>query len=130
MGNYTAVRVSETEGAFGGAMRRVRASLGVSSMGIQVIELPPNFDSYPVHDHRGDGQEEVYVALGGSGVIEVDGDNVPLDQDTFVRVGPGTPRKIVSGEHGLRLLALGACPGEAYKPPAWSELGGPEPSPS
>jgi mannose-6-phosphate isomerase-like protein (cupin superfamily) len=127
--DYTAVRVSDVEGPFGGAMHRVRASLGVSSMGIQVIDMPPNFTAYPEHDHSRDGQEEVYIALRGSGVIEIAGDSVPLDDDTVVRVGAGTPRKIVPGDQGLRVLALGGCPGRPYEAPAWSEHGGPEPGP-
>jgi mannose-6-phosphate isomerase-like protein (cupin superfamily) len=60
------------------------------------------------------GQEEVYVALRGSGTLEADGEQYPIDPDHIVRVGPAVGRKVISGPDGLRLLALGATPGEPY----------------
>jgi mannose-6-phosphate isomerase-like protein (cupin superfamily) len=60
------------------------------------------------------GQEEVYVALRGSGILEADGEQFPLDQDHIARVGPTVKRKIIAGPDGLRLLALGGTPGEPY----------------
>ena len=44
-----------------------------------------------------------------------DGETYQLDSDHIVRVGPAVKRKIVAGPDGLRLLALGATPGEAYE---------------
>ena len=60
------------------------------------------------------GQEEVYIALRGSGTLEADGEKYALDPDHIVRVGPAVKRKVIAGPEGLRLLALGATPGEAY----------------
>ena len=60
------------------------------------------------------GQEEVYVALRGSGTIVADGQELPLDADHIVRVGPAVTRKVTPGPDGLRLLAIGATPGRAY----------------
>jgi mannose-6-phosphate isomerase-like protein (cupin superfamily) len=126
MSDVTTIRISETEGAFGGALRRVRGALGVTSFGIQVVELPPNSgDGYPSHTH--DEQEEVFLVLAGSGELVADGETIPIDGDTAVRVGPGLPRQIRSGPDGIRLLALGGTPGKAFEPQAWSELGGPDP---
>lgn len=59
-------------------------------------------------------QEEVYVALSGSGTLQADGERYPLDSAHIARVAPGVKRKIVAGPDGLRLLALGATPGEPY----------------
>jgi hypothetical protein len=42
MPEVTVVRIDEMERAFGGVFVRARASLGVTSFGIQVIDLPPN----------------------------------------------------------------------------------------
>ncbi len=123
MADYTAKRIEEMETAYGGAYKRARAELGVSSFGMQVLDFPPNATRYPEHDHRGDRQEEVYVTLRGSGEITVDGEPVALDPETLVRVGPRARRKIVSGAEGLRLLALGGAPGEVYDPPEMSKLG-------
>lgn len=111
-------------------MRRAAAALGVSSFGISIEELAPGADEYPEHDHSADGlggkmfaerpqqleQEEVYVALRGSGTIEADGERYPLDPDHVVRVGPAVVRKITAGPDGLRLLAIGGAPGRAYDP--------------
>lgn len=110
------------------SMRRAAAALGVSSFGISIEEFGPGADEYPEHDHSEDGlggkmfaerpqqlgQEEVYVALRGSGTLEADGEEYRLDPEHIVRVGPGVARRITAGPDGLRLLALGGTPGEAY----------------
>jgi mannose-6-phosphate isomerase-like protein (cupin superfamily) len=123
MADYTAKRVDDMEAGFGGGFVKVRAELGVSAFGFQVIRLPPNFSDYPEHDELHTGQEEVYTALEGSGWIEIDGERVDLDRGMFVRVGPEPKRKIFSGSDGLQLLALGGVEGGVYKPGPNSELG-------
>jgi hypothetical protein len=80
-----------------------------------VIQLPPNYTDYPEHDHVESGQEEVFLAIGGSGWIDVEGERVDLDTKTLVRVGPESKRKVHAGPDGLRMLALGGAPGEVYK---------------
>ena len=124
MSDYAAKRVEEMEAAYGGAFVKARAELGVSAFGLQVINLPPDADSYPEHDHVADGQEEVFVALKGSGWIEIEGEKLELDPSVFVRVGPTAKRKLISGDKGLSVLALGGAPGEPYKIKASSELEG------
>ena len=122
MSGYTALKIDDIEGAYGGAFKRVRASLGVESFGMQVIDMPANADQYPEHDHAGDGQEEVYVTLAGGGVMTVAGDDVTLAADTVIRVGPGVVRKVAAGSDGLRLLVVGGVPGKAYEAPEFSKL--------
>jgi mannose-6-phosphate isomerase-like protein (cupin superfamily) len=129
MADYTVKRIDEMEGAYGGAFKRVRAELGVSSFGMAIIDLPPSFDRYPTHDHARDGQEEVFLALRGGGEIVIDGsERVPLDLDHMVRVASGTDRKVLSGPDGLRVLVIGAKPGAVYEAPESSELGAPDPA--
>jgi hypothetical protein len=41
-----------------------------------------------------------------------------LAPGVFARVGPGQPRKLLPGEQGARILAVGAMPGRAYE--VWS----------
>jgi mannose-6-phosphate isomerase-like protein (cupin superfamily) len=123
MSDYTAKCIDEMEGLHGGAMKKARAELGVSSFGLQVIDLPPNFSDYPEHDHSGDGQEEVYGVIRGSGQIEIEGERIDIDPDTLVRVGPTTRRKVYAGPDGLRLIALGAIPGDTFKINPATELG-------
>jgi uncharacterized cupin superfamily protein len=115
MADYTAKRISEMEAAFGGGFVKVRAELGVSSFGMQVIQLPPDYSDYPEHDHVESGQEEVFLAVGGSGWLDVDGERVDLDSETFVRVGPAARRKAYAGPEGLRMLVIGGAPGVAYE---------------
>lgn len=124
MADVTVKSLDEFEAIFGGGMRRVRAGLGVTSFGMQVIELPPGFDMYPDHDHSHDEQEEVYVSLGGTATLKVGEESFELTPGVFARVGPGQKRKLVTGEEGARLLCLGATPGRAYEPPEWTEEGG------
>jgi mannose-6-phosphate isomerase-like protein (cupin superfamily) len=123
MGDYTAKQIGEMEASYGGGFVKARAELGVSAFGMQVIQLPPDFGDYPEHDHAESGQEEVFLAIGGSGSIEIDGERVQLDGNTFVRVGPAARRKLYSGPEGMRVLAIGGCPGEAYKIVPLTELG-------
>jgi mannose-6-phosphate isomerase-like protein (cupin superfamily) len=125
MADYTAKRIDEMEAGFGGGFVKARAELGVTSFGMQVIQLPPNFTEYPEHDHAESGQEETFFAISGSGWMDIEGERVELDGATFVRVGPEAKRKIYSGADGIRVLALGGAPGEVYKPPPVTELGAP-----
>ena len=127
MADFTLKRIDDMEAVFAGAFKRARAELGVSAFGIQVIDMPPNIDRYPEHTHADDGQEEVYLALRGSGEIEIEDERHRLDPETMVRVAPGTNRKVVTTDDSLRLLIVGGVPGKAYEPPAVSELGGPDP---
>jgi mannose-6-phosphate isomerase-like protein (cupin superfamily) len=94
---------------------------------MQVIDLPPGEERYPEHDHAEDGQEEVYLALRGSGEIEIEGERHPLEPETMIRVGTGVMRKVWPGSEGVRLLILGGRPGAAYEPPEISQLGAPDP---
>ena len=127
MADYTAKRIDDMEAVYRGAFVRVRAELGVQSFGMQVMDLPPNLEQHPEHDHAESGQEEVFVVLRGGGEVEVDGERVPIDTETIVRVGPAAKRKLWPGGEGMRVLALGGTPGAAYEPPDITKLGEPDP---
>jgi mannose-6-phosphate isomerase-like protein (cupin superfamily) len=127
MSDYTVKKIDEIEAIYLGSFKRVRAELGVESFGIQIIDLPPNFDRYPEHDHAESGQEEVFLALRGGGEIEIEGERFPIDPDHVVRVGPQSKRKLWPGPDGIRLLALGGTPGQLYEAPEVTKLGEPDP---
>jgi uncharacterized cupin superfamily protein len=91
-------------------------ALGVTAWGMNVIEIDPGCTRYPEHDHAKDGQEEVYAVLRGSAVIQLGAEEQRLEEGALVRVGPQQRRKIVPGPSGVTLLALGATPGQPYKP--------------
>ena len=124
MADVTVKRLEEFDAIFGGGMRRVRAGLGVTSFGMQVIELPPDFSMYPSHDHSHDAQEEVYLTLGGRATLQVGEEEFDLEPGVFARVGPGQKRKLLTGDEGARILVLGGMPGRVYEPPEWTEEGG------
>jgi mannose-6-phosphate isomerase-like protein (cupin superfamily) len=90
--------------------------LGVTAWGMNVERLPPGWADFPDHDHAENGQEEVYVVLEGDAVLHADGKTWPLECGTLARVGPNQKRKIVPGEKGVTLLALGGTPGKPYEP--------------
>jgi mannose-6-phosphate isomerase-like protein (cupin superfamily) len=90
--------------------------LGVSAWGMNVLDLEPSCANYPEHEHSKDGQEEVYVVLRGAATLHAGDERFDLEVGAMVRVAPGQKRKFVAGPEGLRLLALGATPGQAYQP--------------
>ena len=128
MPDVTTKPIDEMESTFAGSMRRVRAELGVRSFGVQTIDLPPDFDRYPFHDHADDGQEELFMALRGEGVVELEsGERFRLAADVPVRGGPQERRRVLSGPEGIRILVVGGTPGAAYEAPEFSALGAPDP---
>lgn len=125
MTTHTVMKIDEMEAIYRGSFKRARAALGVESFGMQIIDMPPDYENYPEHDHEEDGQEEVYVTLRGSGEIEIEGERFPLDPDHVARVGPGVNRKVWPGGDGIRILVLGGKAGEIYEAPDVSKLGAP-----
>jgi hypothetical protein len=133
MADATFAAIDDMEPIHGGLARRARATLGVTAWGMQVMTLPPQWEDYPDHHHgegaTDPGQEEVYVPLAGSAVLEAGDERFDLRPGVMVRVGPEQRRRIVPGPEGIRFVALGGAPG-AFSAPAWTELGGPLPVPA
>jgi len=127
MAGYAVKKIDDMEAVVAGTFKRARAELGVESFGFQVMDLPANLEIYPEHDHAEDGQEEVYVALQGSGEVEIEGERHPIDPETMIMVGPGVKRKIWTSDEPMRVLAIGGIPGKPYEAPDNSKLGAPDP---
>jgi mannose-6-phosphate isomerase-like protein (cupin superfamily) len=133
MADVTHAKIDEMDaidGFFEGIkFHKAAAGLDVSAFGISIIDLAPGAGDYPEHDHSPDGiggqmfakrpqqlgQEEVYAALKGSGTLEADGHQYPIDAEHIARVGPEVKRKVTPGPDGIRLLVIGATPGEPYE---------------
>jgi mannose-6-phosphate isomerase-like protein (cupin superfamily) len=119
---YSGRSIEELPTLWDGFAKLVRAGLDITAFGANIMDLPPDY-STTAHDESESGQQELYVALGGSGSVDVDGTSVPLDADHLVRVDAGTARVLSSGPEGLRVLCIGGVPGAAYEAPDWSSAG-------
>lgn len=117
MDGFTVKTIDEMEAVNDGIVKLAGAELGVESFGIQVFDFPAGFSDYPEHDHTRDGQEEVYVVLGGSVEFEIGDERVPLDRERMLWVGAGTKRKLTPGPDGVRILVIGSTPGKPYERP-------------
>ena len=96
--------------------RAARQALGVTAWGMNLLELDGECTGYPEHDHTGDGQEEVYLVLDGSVVLQAGGQERVLERGDLARVAPGVRRKLVTRASGATILAIGATPGQAFTP--------------
>jgi uncharacterized cupin superfamily protein len=128
MSGFEVRRIDDMEASFWGSFHKARAELGITSFGMQVLDLPPASEGYPEHDHAEDGQEEAYAVLSGGGEIEIDGQRHTIDPQIMVSVQPGTKRQVFPGPQGMRLLVVGGIPGRAYEIVDSTELGAPDPT--
>jgi mannose-6-phosphate isomerase-like protein (cupin superfamily) len=119
MSRYSAKALDELPSLWDGFARLVRPGLEITAFGANIMNLPPDY-STKSHDESESGQQELYVALQGSGSVDIDGQQLPLDAEHLVKVDPGTPRVLSSGPDGLRVLCVGGVPGGVYQPPEWS----------
>ena len=98
----------------------VRRSLGVSSFGINEVELPPG-ESIPEHDETERDHEEVFVVLSGAPTLVVDGADHPLRPGSFARLDPA-PRRTMrnDGDSVARVLIVSAPVTSGYEPLDWA----------
>jgi quercetin dioxygenase-like cupin family protein len=74
--------------------------------------------------HRHDEAEEIYVVLGGSGRINLDGEVAELRALDAIRVAPHVARAFEAGPDGLELLVFGPHherDGEFLKEDPWEQ---------
>jgi mannose-6-phosphate isomerase-like protein (cupin superfamily) len=110
MTGYCAKSIDELPTLWEGFAKLIRAGLDIRAFGANIMDLPPDYSTQS-HDEGESGQQELYVALRGSGCVDIDGSRVPLDPDHLVRVDAGTARVVCSGPNGLRVLCIGGVPG-------------------
>ena len=123
MSGYRASAIDELPTLWDGFAKLVRPGLGIEAFGANIMDLPPDYRTKS-HDEADSGQQELYVALRGSGAVLIGEEALPLDADHLVCVDPGTARVLSSGPDGLRVLIVGGVPGGVYEPPEWSSTGG------
>jgi hypothetical protein len=102
-----------------GFAKLVRTGLDISAFGVQIMDLPPDYTTAS-HDESDTGQQELYVALRGSGAVVAGEQRLLLDPEHLVRVNAGVDRALTSGPEGLRVLCVGGVPGAPYVAPQWT----------
>ena len=108
MTDVTVKHIDELESYEGrGRFMFARKGLGVTSIGVNVGRFPAGYADYPEHDHEKDGQEEIYFVFEGSATLQAGDETFELTPGTFARVGPSQKRKLVPGDEGVTVVALG-----------------------
>jgi uncharacterized cupin superfamily protein len=102
--------------SYGGQFLYAAKGVGVTAWGMNILRLPPNWPDAPEHDHAESGQEEVYVVLEGTATLKADGETWELAPGMLARVGSNQKRKVLPGDSGVTILAIGNAPGKAYEP--------------
>jgi tetratricopeptide (TPR) repeat protein len=123
MTSYAVARLEEIEELTDGRepFRAVRHHFGITSFGINAWTAHQVGDRI-INEHdesEPDGDEELYLVVGGRARFELDGDRVDAPTGTFVFVPPGVKRTAFAEESETTLVALGGTPGEAYQPDGW-----------
>ena len=119
MSDYSARSIDELPTLWDGFAKLVRPGMGIEAFGANIMDLPPDYETKS-HDEAESGQQELYVALGGSGWVVIGDERLPLDAEHLVRVDSGTGRVLASGPDGLRVLCVSGVPGAAYEAQDWS----------
>jgi mannose-6-phosphate isomerase-like protein (cupin superfamily) len=93
----------------GYGLRKVRAPLGVTAFGVNVIVYPPNYEGF---HHYHDAQDELYFVHSGTARVEVGGEDRLVGPGGLVHVESTTPRKVSNaGDDDLVLLVVGGKDG-------------------
>ena len=116
---YAARAIDELPTLWEGFAKLVGAGLDITAFGVNIMDLPPDYAT-SAHDEADTGQQELYVALRGSGAVAIEGERHPLDARHLVAVDAGTNRVLSSGTDGLRVLCVGGVPGGVYERPDWA----------
>ena len=101
-------RIDELGEGYG--FRKVRAPLGVTAFGVNVIVMAPGYEGF-LHYH--DTQDELYFVHSGRALFEVDGETRELGPGGLCHVESTTPRKFsnASEEEDLVVLVIGGKDG-------------------
>ena len=111
MSRFTIVNLRDVEdtagkNAAGIEGRFARTALESEHLGVTYFRYAPGVRASTGHHHR--EQEEVYVVVGGSGRISLDGELHELRPWDVVRISPPVVRALEAGEGGLELIAVGS----------------------
>jgi mannose-6-phosphate isomerase-like protein (cupin superfamily) len=103
-----------------GNWRLCRRELGLTSLGMGLVDIPPG-ESIPEHDETGRDQEEVFVFLSGQAVIVIDGEEHAVRAGTYVRLDPRLRRTVRNtGAEPASVLIVSAPTTSGYEPMGWN----------
>lgn len=87
--------------------RRIGTMLGAETSGLRHVRIAAGAHGTPHHCHG--AEEELFVVLGGEGVVRLGEDRLPVRRGSVVARPPGTgvAHSFVAGERGLELLTWG-----------------------
>jgi len=110
MSSYSKVNLLEIEDSVGERAPGIegrfgRRHLNSRDLGVSLFRYAPSLRSPVAHSHR--EQEEVYVVVGGSGRVLLDGELHELGMWDMLRVAPEVQRSFEAGPQGLELIAIG-----------------------
>ncbi len=107
------------EGSGESSWRLARKSLGISSFGMNVVDIGAG-GGIPEHDERSRDHEEVFIVIDGDATAVIDGVEHPAPRGTFVRVAPEVRRTIRNnGSESARVMIISAPRTSGYEPMGW-----------
>src|SRR3954447_1400146 len=121
MSEYAVARLEDIDEISDGRepWRPVRHHFGITSFGINAWTGREAGDRI-INEHDEEGEdEELYFAPSGRARFEFDGERVDAPAGTFAFAPPGVKRTAFAEEAGTTILAVGARPGQVYKPTGW-----------
>jgi quercetin dioxygenase-like cupin family protein len=109
----------EMEGSGEATWHLARKSLGISSFGMNVVDIGPG-GGIPEHDETERDHEELFVVIDGEATAVIDGMEHPAPRGTFVRVAPEVRRTIRNdGSDPARVMVISAPRTSGYEPMGW-----------
>jgi mannose-6-phosphate isomerase-like protein (cupin superfamily) len=89
----------------GTTYRLVNETMGAERMGIMIIELEPNLETWGVHYHE--QREAAYIVLEGSATLLLNGVEHQLTPNTVVYISPGEHHGIIrTGPDGFKMVEV------------------------
>ncbi len=119
MSAFTIVHLDDFERPFP-KWALARKTLGVTSFGLNVVELAPG-ESIPEHDEVGRDQEEVFVTLAGEATFVIDGADHAAPAGTYARLDPEPVRTVVNASDAPATVLIVSAPrSSGYEPMGWA----------
>ncbi len=122
---WNIVNLSELEsfpvGERGLLWHPIRSRLGIEAFGMNAYTAAEvGGEVVEEHTEEGVGHEEVYVVVAGHATFTLNGEEIDAPAGTIVHLPDwSVKRSAVALEPGTTVLAVGAKPGEAFRPSPW-----------